>query len=292
MLFFVRNLSTKAPSLIRALSSALSLSPLDTCRFLWPTSRACDQLGSFVAEWGSALDPGEHAQSWTWGEVAVHLSGRVTRKREASRTLFFYDIEDASAKVQIMLSRLHFGGCPLNLNSVLQRGDVIHISGCPFKTRTGELSLIAHRMEILAPCTRPLNKPAMPIPLNARLPADSYGRVPTAERDSVAGGPTGLGADVAAEELRPCTFDRRLAHRDLLSTPNTRHAFDMRAHIIRFLRHYLEERHFIEVESPILSPWADGASATPFKTQGRVGYVSAQHQQQRWRRRRQRCVRR
>ena len=258
-----------AASRLRALSSAAS--PPSTS-----TTRVCDQLGSFVAEWGSALDPGEHALSWAWGPVAVHLSGRVTRKREASRTLFFYDVEDASAKVQIMLSRLHFGGCPFELNSSLHRGDVVHITGCPFKTRTGELSLVAHQVEILAPCTRALPKPVM------RAPPLKVPRLP-------AKGPCGKGSAAEADP-RPSSSgvtERRERHRDLLANPDARHAFDIRAHIVRYLRHYLEERHFIEVESPVLSPWAEGASATPFKTQGRLGYVSAQHQQERWRRRRQ-----
>ena len=146
---------------------------------LWPhprtlrsltTGRVCDQLGSFVSEWGSALDPGERALSWAWGGVAIHLSGRITRKREASKTLFFYDVEDASAKVQIMLSQLYLGDClPLEVNSSVRRGDVVHIFGCPFKTKTGELSLIARRMEILAPCKRAPRTPAMLFPRTSGL---------------------------------------------------------------------------------------------------------------------------
>ncbi|KAJ1833555.1 hypothetical protein LPJ73_007886, partial [Coemansia sp. RSA 2703] len=107
--------------------------------------------------------------------------------------------------------------------------DVVRITGFVGKTRIGETSIFASRTpELLAPCLH-------------TIPTRS-GLVDTQKR-----------------------FRNR--HLDLLVNPHARRALEIRAHVLRYLRRFLDSRGFIEVETPVLSASVGGAAAQPFVTQ-------------------------
>jgi lysyl-tRNA synthetase, class II len=90
-------------------------------------------------------------------ETLQNLIGRIIMKREASKKLFFFTIQDSNQNmIQIMSSKQNFGEEEFEINKIIKRGDIIAIRGFPGKTGTGELSLISNKIEILSPCLHQL----------------------------------------------------------------------------------------------------------------------------------------
>ena len=96
-------------------------------------------------------------------EHPVRLAGRITSKREASKKLFFYDLECGGQRIQVM-SPVQQYDLPegqgveafRDLHLHLRRGDVIGVSGFPGKSNVGELSVIPRHITLLSPCLNPL----------------------------------------------------------------------------------------------------------------------------------------
>ena len=107
-------------------------------------------------------------------------------------------------------------------------GDIVGAEGILFRTKTGELSVRAERIALLAKSLRP-------------LPDKWHG--------------------IADTELR---YRRRYV--DLIMNEDSRRVFEMRSAIVRYLRAFLDSRGFLEVETPMLHPIPGGAAARPFKT--------------------------
>ncbi|TDH72438.1 hypothetical protein CCR75_000738 [Bremia lactucae] len=179
-------------------------------------------------------------------EESVALAGRVVAIRHASKNLIFLDLQSDGHTVQVLSEAKHFIGCEGNrngdkeaakrefraLHDSLRRGDIIGVQGFPGKSGKGELSVIPRQLEILAPCIQP-------------FPNTKYG--------------------VKEPEIR-----FRKKYLDLLTNPEVRPIFEIRAKIVQSLRKYLEARDFIEVETPLLFSAAGGAAAQPFMTNSRA----------------------
>ncbi|KAJ1725014.1 hypothetical protein LPJ53_000803 [Coemansia erecta] len=182
--------------------------------------------------WDAELADGAKDES-----ALVVVQGRIRSKRESSKKLVFYDIEQDGGRhvVQAVVSEkrctdpTHSTISFSDSNRILLAGDIVRITGFVGKTRIGETSVFASRTpELLAPCLH-------------TIPTRS-GLVDTQKR-----------------------FRNR--HLDLLVNPHARRALETRAHVLRYLRRFLDSRGFIEVETPVLSASVGGAAAQPFITQ-------------------------
>lgn len=210
-------------------------------------------VSEFRNQYNSILKPGDQKTD----SKEISIAGRVISKREASKKLYFIDIENNGTRVQIMSNEKHFIESIPSLSSTpttstidhsnssfsssgsfntfrsshreLQRGDIIGITGFPAKSKIGELSLVPTAMHWLAPCLHDLPAPGDPPPTDPNT-----------------------------------RFRKRAA--DLISNTTARNVLKSRFAIISLLRQYLESKDFIEAETPILNINAGGAVARPFTT--------------------------
>ena len=167
----------------------------------------------------------------------VAVAGRIVSLRRQGKTSFL-DLEDGSAKIQLYLRRDELGE-QYDLLDHLDLDDHIGVQGRMFRTKRGELSVRPSRVTLLAKSLRPLPR--------GKTQGDDDGAV-------TFGGLTD-------PELR---YRQRYA--DLAVHPEVRQVFRLRAKAIGWIRRYLDERDFLEVETPILQPLYGGAAARPFVT--------------------------
>jgi len=174
----------------------------------------------------SSLEPGQRLD-----DVTVSLAGRVNSKRASGSKLLFYDLRAEGCKVQVMadarLSELDEDGFLLLHNDV-KRGDIIGVEGHPGKSQKGELSIFPVKCTVLAPCLH------MPPSLHFGL------------KD---------------QETR-----YRQRYLDLMCNDKVRSIFQTRCRIIQFVRRFLDQRNFLEVETPMMNMIPGGAAAKPFVT--------------------------
>jgi lysyl-tRNA synthetase class 2 len=170
------------------------------------------------------------------GEVT--LAGRLRSLRPMGKTAFGH-IEDATGSVQIYLRKDVLGEASFALIKQLDLGDFLGARGQVFRTRMGEISVKVTALTVLAKALRP-----MPV---------------VKEKDGV---------------LHDAFRDRETRYRkrylDLMVNPDARALFRTRAATIRALRRFLDERDFLEVETPILQRIYGGGAAVPFKTTHRA----------------------
>jgi len=157
----------------------------------------------------------------------IRVAGRITAVRGHGKATFM-DIKDSSGKIQVYFKEEPLGAKTYSLLQHLDIGDIIGVEGSSFKTRTGELTILVSDFTILSKALRP-------------LPEKWHGLKDT--------------------ELR---FRRR--YLDLISGEKTLATFLARSRVIKFIRGFLEERSFVEVETPMMQPIAGGAAARPFIT--------------------------
>ncbi|HEX2217162.1 MAG TPA: lysine--tRNA ligase [Gemmatimonadales bacterium] len=167
----------------------------------------------------------------------VSLAGRIASLRVQGKTSFV-DLEDGSARIQLYLRRDELGE-HYDLLDHLDLDDHIGVRGRLFRTRRGELSVRAGEMSLLAKSLRPLPR----------------GKTQASEDGAVTFG------GLADPEVR---YRQRYA--DLAVHPEVREVFRLRARAISWIRRFLDERDFLEVETPILQPLYGGAAARPFVT--------------------------
>ncbi|MEB3285828.1 MAG: lysine--tRNA ligase [Candidatus Sericytochromatia bacterium] len=160
-------------------------------------------------------------------DVEVRVAGRLMARRGQGK-LVFADLVDDSGKVQATFSLDKLGPERMQRLELLDLGDIIGVEGTVRRTKRGELSVAASDWTFLSKCLNP-------------LPEKWHGL-----------------ADI---ELR-----YRQRYLDLLVNPETRDVFRRRSLVIRTLRHMLEERGYIEVETPMLQVIPGGAAARPFHT--------------------------
>ncbi len=156
------------------------------------------------------------------------LAGRVMAIRDFGKSLFFH-IADRSGRIQGYIKRDVVGEDEHKaFKKFVDLGDFVGIKGNLFKTRTGELTLNVTEYKFLTKSLHP-------------LPEKWHG-------------------------LKDVEVRYRQRYLDLVSNPEIKEIFLTRSKIIKLIRQFLEERDFVEVETPILHTIAGGAAAKPFET--------------------------
>ncbi|MFN3597133.1 MAG: lysine--tRNA ligase [Rubricoccaceae bacterium] len=202
----------------------------------WPvTHHAADVLGTYDDD---AHDPEREGTQ----PLVVTLAGRMMTKRVMGKAAFFH-LADASGQVQIYVRRddLPEGYYNDVFKRLLDPGDFLGIEGEVFRTKLGEVSVRATRLELLAKSLRPL-------PVEKEIVDEATG-----ERR-------------VYNEVTDKEFRYRQRYADLALHPEVRRVFVQRARIIRTIRDFLDARGYVEVETPALQPLYGGAAARPFTT--------------------------
>jgi len=167
----------------------------------------------------------------------LRLAGRLLTKRLMGKAAFVH-LSDGLSQLQIYLRKNDLGDAGWELYQKLDIGDWVGVTGFLFITKTGELSLHANQLQFLA-------KALLPLPDKYHGVQDKELRYRQRYVDLIASG--------AAHDRDPGEL-------------TTREVFEKRAQIIRETRRFFDERGYIEVETPMLSPLATGAAARPFVT--------------------------
>jgi len=172
--------------------------------------------------------------------ASVRVAGRVVALRDMGKSTFAH-LADRSGRIQIYLRLTVLGEDQYRLLDLIDIGDWLGVEGPLFRTRTGEATIRVDRYELLSKSIRPL-----PFGKEEVDPE-------TGERRVYSG--------LADREAR-----YRQRYVDLAISPEVREVFAVRARVISGIRRFLDERGFLEVETPILQPIYGGASARPFVT--------------------------
>ena len=164
-------------------------------------------------------------------ETNFKLAGRLMTKRPMGKAAFF-NIQDQTGLLQGYLRLEELNKEDQDAFNLLDIGDIVGIEGFVFKTKKGETSLHCKGFKILCKSLEV-------------LPEKYHG--------------------IADVEIK-----YRHRHLDLITDPQSRKVFETRSKIIREIRSFLDQRGFLEVETPVLQPIYGGASAHPFQTHHRA----------------------
>jgi lysyl-tRNA synthetase class 2 len=168
----------------------------------------------------------------------VRLAGRIMTIRRMGKASFAH-IMDQKGRIQIYLKKDDIGE-NYDAFRLLDIGDIIGIEGFVFKTKTGEISLHVKSLKLLAKSLRPL---------------------PIAKEGEDEQGNKIIYDQFADKELR-----YRQRYVDLVVNQGVKDVFIKRSKIVSSIRNYLDEKGYLEVETPVLQPLYGGASARPFVT--------------------------
>src|SRR5262252_3392371 len=157
----------------------------------------------------------------------VAVAGRVTAHRDMGKSMFI-DVRDQSGRIQVYAQKNVLGDEQFDIFRHLDLGDFIGADGTLFTTKTGEISVRLTSFVILAKALRP-------------PPEKWHG--------------------LADTEIR-----YRQRYLDLVANPDVKEVFLKRTQIIREIRNFLNERGYVEVETPMMQAIPGGAAAQPFKT--------------------------
>jgi len=157
----------------------------------------------------------------------VRVPGRVLAIRKMGKAVFL-DLSDGRERVQVYLRKDALPEEDWALYEQLDLGDHVGVAGGVFRTRTGELSVKAARLDFLAKSLRPL--------------PDKWHGLTDVERRY------------------------RQRYVDLVVSPEARRVFEVRAKLVSYIRRFFDARGFVEVETPMMQPIAGGAAARPFVT--------------------------
>ncbi len=157
----------------------------------------------------------------------VRLAGRLLTVRVMGKASFAH-LLDQSGRIQIYVRRDLVGEEQYGLFKSFDSGDFLGVTGKPFRTRTGEVTVEVEELALLSKALRP-------------LPEKWHGLTDVEKR-------------------------YRQRYLDLISNEEVRRIFQTRSRIIDGIRRYLVERDFLEVETPVLQPIHGGAAARPFAT--------------------------
>lgn len=166
-------------------------------------------------------------------EVSVSVAGRMMLKREAGKKAAFATIQDASGKladgrIQLYITLDKTGEAAMDAFRSYDLGDILGVEGVLFKTNTNELTVKVSKLRLLTKSLRP-------------LPDKFHG--------------------LANQELK-----YRQRYVDLIMSEETRRTFKARTAAMSSIRRFMEDNHFMEVETPMLHVIPGGAAAKPFKT--------------------------
>ncbi len=159
--------------------------------------------------------------------VEVQVAGRIMTRRVMGKASFV-TIQDMTGRIQLFLQRDALGEAPYAEFKTYDIGDIVGVSGSLFKTKTDELSVRVASLRLLTKSLRP-------------LPEKFHG-------------------------LTDAETRYRQRYLDLMMNQATRDIFQKRAAAIQYIRNYLLEQRFLEVETPMMHPIPGGAVARPFET--------------------------
>jgi lysyl-tRNA synthetase class 2 len=183
-----------------------------------------------VEPFGAGFEPsgsvGEVREKFKEGET-LRAAGRIAAHRDMGKS-HFLDLRDSSGRIQVYVHAKEVGAELVDLFRLLDIGDLIGVEGTCFLTKSGEPTLKVHTFRLLAKALRP-------------LPEKWHG-------------------------LQDIEARYRQRYLDLFTNEHSRVVFKKRIVIVRETRRFLEERGFLEVETPILQSIAGGAAAEPFRT--------------------------
>jgi lysyl-tRNA synthetase class 2 len=168
----------------------------------------------------------------------VSLAGRIMAVRKMGKASFAH-IMDATARIQTYVRIDEVGEESYATFKLLDIGDIIGIEGEVMKTRTGEITIVVKKLELLTKNLRPL-----PI-------------VKEKEED---------GQKVTYDAFADTEARYRQRYVDLVVNRDVMEVFKKRSQIISAMREYLDGRGYLEVETPVLQPIYGGATARPFTT--------------------------
>lgn len=174
-------------------------------------------------------------------ELKVVIAGRIMSRRIMGKASFA-ELQDSSGKIQLYVNRDEVceGEDKTMYNQVFKKlldiGDILGIEGSVFKTKVGEISVMVREITILSKSLKPLPLPKL----------DADGNIYDAFTDP----------------------EKRYRQRyvDLVVNPDVKEAFVKRTQLTNSMRNYLNNKGYMEVETPILQPIYGGAAARPFKT--------------------------
>lgn len=170
--------------------------------------------------------PGELREDFR-EELSVRVAGRITALRDMGKSQFL-DISDLHGRIQVFVNKKIVGDEAWAICKLLDIGDWVGVSGETFVTKTGEPSVKAHEVTVLSKSLRP-------------MPSKWHG--------------------VVDPQIK-----YRQRYLDLIANERSRELFKVRSLMIAEIRRYLQDRDFLEVETPMLQDVPGGAAAQPFKT--------------------------
>lgn len=183
-----------------------------------------------VEPFGSAFEISgpiaEVREKFKEGET-LRVAGRITAHRDMGRS-HFVDLRDATGRIQVYLQAKEIGPEALEIFHLLDLGDFMGVEGTCFLTKTGEPTLKVSSFKVLSKSLRP-------------LPEKWHG-------------------------LQDVETRYRQRYLDLVTNEESRRVFHKRIAILREMRRFLEDRGFVEVETPMLQAVPGGAAAEPFQT--------------------------
>lgn len=157
----------------------------------------------------------------------IALAGRIVSLRSFGKLAFFH-LQDATGRMQVSAQRDVLGTEAYQKFKKLDIGDIVGVVGSLFRTKTGELTLNVSSVALLTKSMRP-------------LPEKYHG-------------------------LKDVELRYRQRYVDLIVNPRAKEIFRARRTIVREIRDFLDEREFMEVETPMMQPVPGGATAKPFTT--------------------------
>lgn len=157
----------------------------------------------------------------------VTIAGRVMALRSHGKTCFI-DLKDSTSKIQNYVKKTELTGKSALVFDNLDIGDIVGVRGKTFKTKTQEPTVFAVELVMLSKAIRP-------------LPEKWHG-------------------------LKDIETRYRQRYVDLIVNKEVKEVFELRSRMISRIRAFLDERGFLEVETPMMQPLAGGATAMPFKT--------------------------
>jgi lysyl-tRNA synthetase class 2 len=155
------------------------------------------------------------------------LAGRIMARRDFGKAAFI-QLQDRGGRLQVYVGRDNVGEESFESFRKFDLGDIVGVSGTPFRTKTGELSLRADAVRLLTKSLHP-------------LPEKWHGLTDVETR-------------------------YRQRYLDLMTNPEVRDLFRKRSRVIGLIRSFMQRRDFLEVETPMMQPIAGGATAKPFIT--------------------------
>ncbi len=157
----------------------------------------------------------------------VQSAGRLTALRFMGKSVFG-DLKDESGRIQVYFKRNEMSEDQNKLFDCLDLGDIVGVNGWLFKTKTGEISIHVESFELLSKSLRP-------------MPEKWHG-------------------------LKDVEIRYRQRYLDLIANDTSKQIFKTRSLVIREIRHFLDDKGYLEVETPMMHSIPGGAAGKPFKT--------------------------